>query len=288
MSNIRFATIDDINNIMKFIDDHWKKNHILARNKDFFIYEHKDIYSDVVNYVISLENNIINGVLGFIKYSESNSDIATVIWKALKSNSSPMLGIELLEFLRINKRYNILFSSGINKETVGIYKYLEFYTGKLSQYIIINNYIKSFKILKIGRTIILNKINFIQSDAFQLIELNEIPLDFDFYENKSIPQKDRDYFIKRFVNHPVYKYKIYGIYVEEVLKSLIVTRVLTVDSSSVLRVMDYIGDESHIVFISNYLYQIVIDNNYEYIDFMCFGFNSLHLKGQVIVVNSNR
>ena len=37
--------------------------------------------------------------MGFIKYSDNNSDLATVIWKALKSHTNPMLGIELLEFI---------------------------------------------------------------------------------------------------------------------------------------------------------------------------------------------
>ncbi|UPT70070.1 MAG: hypothetical protein M0D53_13165 [Flavobacterium sp. JAD_PAG50586_2] len=32
---IRFATLSDVDAIMNFIDVHWKKDHILATNKDF-------------------------------------------------------------------------------------------------------------------------------------------------------------------------------------------------------------------------------------------------------------
>jgi hypothetical protein len=42
--------------------------------------------------------------------------------------------------------------------------------------------------------------------------------------------------------------------------------------------MDYLGNENDIIYISKYLYQIVIDNDYEYIDFMCYGFNDDNLK----------
>ena len=33
---IRFAEKDDITAIMAFIDRYWKKDHILARDRDFF------------------------------------------------------------------------------------------------------------------------------------------------------------------------------------------------------------------------------------------------------------
>jgi N-acetylglutamate synthase-like GNAT family acetyltransferase len=97
MNEIRLAVIKDIDKIMNFININWKEKHILARDKDFFIYEHQ--HNNHINYVISLEDNIINGVLGFIKYSDDKSDIATVIWKALKSNDHPMLGIEIFNYL---------------------------------------------------------------------------------------------------------------------------------------------------------------------------------------------
>ena len=38
MGDIHFASIDDVDDIMDFIHRHWKKNHILSRNKDFFLY----------------------------------------------------------------------------------------------------------------------------------------------------------------------------------------------------------------------------------------------------------
>ena len=32
---IRFSTIENTDEIMNFINDNWKENHILARDKDF-------------------------------------------------------------------------------------------------------------------------------------------------------------------------------------------------------------------------------------------------------------
>jgi len=272
MNKIRLANIRDIDNIMKFINDNWKENHILSRDKDFFIYEHQN--EDTVNYVISLENNKINGVLGFIKYSNSISDIAIVIWKALKSNTNLMLGIELLQFLRNDKRYNVVFSPGINTTTIGIYNYLEIYTNHLSQYIIVNSDIENYNILKIKDKNNLISTKFIIDTEYSLSRINEEKLDFNFNDyNYFIPYKDKAYFVKRYFNHPIYDYTVYGIKKKEKLNSLIVTREVVVGNSRILRIMDYLGDEIDIVYISKYLYQIVLDNSYEYIDFMCYGFS---------------
>ena len=276
MNGIRLAKLSDTSDVMDFIKVNWNETHILARDKKFFLYQHKDKH--ILNYVISVEDNKINGLLGFIKYSNIVSDIAIVIWKVKNNNKKPMLGIELLEFLRNHKKYNILFSSGIDKKTIGIYNYLNIYINQLSQYVIINNEIESFNIVKFGKKVCLNKVDFIDNDDFKLIELNEIPLDFCFHENNFIPYKDRSYFLKRFFDHPIYNYKIYGICIEGIIKSLIVTRVISLDGSQVLRIMDFIGDENHITFITKYLYELIITNNYEYVDFVCFGFDEKNLK----------
>ena len=36
---IRLAMYSEISEIMQFIDEYWKKGHILATNRDFFEYE---------------------------------------------------------------------------------------------------------------------------------------------------------------------------------------------------------------------------------------------------------
>ena len=53
MNEIRLANVNDINKIMRFINDNWKENHILSRDKDFFIYEHQG--NNTINFVIYLE-----------------------------------------------------------------------------------------------------------------------------------------------------------------------------------------------------------------------------------------
>lgn len=277
MLDIRFAQAIDTDNIMKFIRNHWKKNHILSRDKDLFLYEYKD--KDMINFVIAIDNkNNIYGILGFIKSSNSNSDIWAAVWKTIKHDSHPMLGIELIEYLRNSNKYNKLTCSGINPKTIAIYHYLGIYTNVLRQYIIINQNIQKFNILSIENDKFIRQANFIESSKYNLVKLKEGELDFDFDIQELIPHKDKNYFIKRYFNHPIYIYDIYGIYKAKTLTALVVTREVSFENSKILRIMDYLGSEADMVYITKYLYQIVLDNEYEYIDFMCYGFDENILK----------
>ena len=268
---IRFATIDDVDDIMEFIHNHWKKNHILSQNKNFFLYEHQD--NNRINFVVYRDSkNKLGGILGFIKSSSKNSDIWTVLWKALSNKEHPMLGIELFDFLRKSQDYNILLSPGINGKTIGIYKYLGIYTGYLRQFVLINDKIKKFKIAKILDKKYLQQVQFIENNEYNLKQLSEREVLFDFEKYKeTIPYKDKRYFIKRYFNHPIYKYDVYGIFKNNETHSLLVTRTVSANDSKALRIVDFIGQEEDLQFITQDLYEKMTDENFEYIDFMCFG-----------------
>ena len=96
IDRISIAKISDTNEIMNFINNEWKQNHILSSNKKFFLYEYKN--RKALNFVIHKnQSNKIDGILGFLKSSsDKNASIWTTMWKVSKFNGSPMLGIELL------------------------------------------------------------------------------------------------------------------------------------------------------------------------------------------------
>ena len=152
VNKISIAKVSDTNEIMKFINDEWKNNHILSLNKDFFLYEYKN--KKLLNFVIHKNlNNKIDGILGFLKSSsDKNASVWTTMWKVSKLNGSPMLGIDLLNFLK-TKGYKSLMSVGINKDTEEIYKYLGFNIGLLNQYFIINDKMNKYKIAIIKKKI---------------------------------------------------------------------------------------------------------------------------------------
>ena len=115
-NTISIAKIDDADEIMKFIDNEWKKGHILGISKDYFLYEYKN--KDHLNFVISKnQTNKINGILGFIRSSsDDNATVWTTMWKVSKSSGSPMLGVDILNFLR-RQGFKTVMSLGINLKT---------------------------------------------------------------------------------------------------------------------------------------------------------------------------
>ena len=272
MLTIRFSETVDTENIMKFIHTYWKENHILSKDKRLFLYEYQD--NEMINFVVAIDDkNNIYGILGFIKSSNNNSDIWAAMWKVVKHKAHPMLGIELLEFLRNAKEYNRLICSGINSKTIALYSYLNLYTNHLNQYLIINKKIQNFNILKVEDNASIKQINFIENSQYSLTKVKESELDFNFDSQEYIPYKDKKYFVKRYFNHPIYDYSVYSINKKATLSSLIITREVVVKNSKILRIVDYLGDEIDIVYITKYLYKIILDNDYEYIDFVCFGFS---------------
>lgn len=96
MLKIRRAVCDDIPNIMKFMDEHWKPGNILAKDRDFF--EWQFVEDGKVNMFIGIdeEEGKIYGIMGVIVYNSSKvPDVSVCTWQTIKS-PDPMLGIHFL------------------------------------------------------------------------------------------------------------------------------------------------------------------------------------------------
>jgi hypothetical protein len=176
--------------------------------------------------------------------------------------------------LRSSKEYGVLSSPGINQKIINIYKFLGIYTDHFRQFVLINDKITEFKIAKVSNEKYIKPVRFLTNNKYSLKKLSEKEVLFDFKDYKeTIPYKDKKYFIKRYFNHPVYSYDIFGIFKNSKIHSLLVTRSVLANGSKALRIVDFIGDQKGLQFITKNLYEKIIADNYEYADFMCFGFD---------------
>lgn len=271
---ISLANVNDIKDIMSFINSEWKEGHILARDELFFKYEHQQ--GDNINFVLAKDDDYkIVGILGFIPFAiKPVSDVSTVIWKVVKNNKNPVLGIQLLQFLQKNHRIGIVCSVGINEKTIAIYKYLGMYTGTLKHYAIINYSIKEFAIAKFNgviETTALNKPIFPEYEVRLMKDKNEI---FTFNNTKkSFPYKNSEYLNKRYFEHPIYKYEVFGVYNGGEIEGIFVTRVEFFMKAKALRIVDFLGNEETIGTFAIFLTNHMKLENFEYADFYCFGLN---------------
>ena len=144
---LKLASYTDKEKIMSFIFNNWEKNHILAKDHMFFDFQYK--YKDNLQFVLALDNaNRIIGLLGYMQYNpeKNKQDIALALWKVIPNLSDPVLGIKLIKYLRDNVKHRSIFCVGINKKTIGIYKFMGFQTGKLLHVAAFNAECKSFSI----------------------------------------------------------------------------------------------------------------------------------------------
>ena len=287
---ISIAKKKDARDIMKFIRSEWDKKHILALNRKFFLYEYGN--NSLVNFVISKINNKINGIQGFLKSSSSKkATLWATMWCTSKKNVPPMLGISMLNYMR-SLKYKSVMSNGINESSKKIYKLLGFKVGILNHHFIPNNDFNNCKIAKIPKYILKkkNKIKMNNKLTFKKINLKDIYQKFNFNKyNSRVPFKDYNYFKKRFFKHPVYVYDTYGVFNEEKLLSILVTRVNKFKKSTCLRIVDFYGEENTLNTFTYYLVSIMKSYKHEYIDILSLGLSEKILsKAGFIKINKKR
>lgn len=280
--DIRLASTSDIDNIMQFIDEHWRKGHIMSQDKDLFKYEYAD--GDNINFVLAIDKNtrLIEGIFGFIKCSNTKDvkkkDIWGSMWMVNSSHKNiPLLGIELAKRVFTLTSCRTHIGNGANPNTTIPLRRLFFgdKVVKMKQYYLLNPFISDYKI-----AIINNKGNIATVSAqseTKLLEfhsIDEVKKYFDIESINAIPYKDNWYVNKRYFCHPYYKYTVYGLAdTTGQIGALMMARVVECNGRKVFRIVDYIGNQKLFAGLSEQFQIMMKDNAYEYIDFYTYGFD---------------
>ncbi len=286
--NINYCLESELPELQQFINDYWKNNHVLATSKKLMDWQHYDDETKIYNFIIAKHNktNRIHAILGFIPtyhYDKSikNVDLWLTIWKVRDEIKFSGLGLILLNFLVSKKHPHSISVTGINKETVPVYKHLGYTVGLLDHYYIVNEHMKTFFIIE-GYKKQINLENKIDNKKFILF-INKT--DFICLKNEidqllpriNRPQKSYNYIYNRYLCHPIYKYLFYGIIQNNALLAIIIIRLISYKSSNILRLVDFIGKENSLNGIYNEIEKLLVHYNAEYIDFYNYGFNEKSL-----------
>tara|TARA_X000000950_G_C13886760_1_gene649180 strand:+ start:927 stop:1919 length:993 start_codon:yes stop_codon:yes gene_type:complete len=233
---------DKVEELINFIDKHWKQEHIFVRNRELFNWQHKN--KDSYNFVLAIEDNKIIGILGFIPTSQfsdeliANNEMWLAIWKVKDDIKKPGLGILMLNFLK--KKFNnpTICSVGLSKQVIPIYKALKYEVGVLEHRAFFNQ----------------NKRNFgaISPPKDFLFELKKSNVQFEIQEDgtnlekcknlfKSRPKKNPEYITKRYLEHPVYEYKLLFFRIVDEVISILVYRIVLIENLIIARIVDLVG-----------------------------------------------
>ena len=86
-----------------------------------------------------------------------------------------------------------------------------------------------------------------------------------------VPYKDCWYVKHKYFEHPINKYKIWGLRYKKKLVAIMVGREQAYNDTLVLRIVDYIGDYSEFGSLRGHFFEML--KKYEYIDFYQYGFD---------------
>ena len=186
----------------------------------------------------------------------------------------------------IEKFYHKVVDAGVIPLTVGgdhsithpILKALGFKVGVLNHHFTINPTINKFKLITIPIDLT-NSSKSILNFGKKKLELLNTKLQLNLF-GKNIRKlvkkfgKDQSYFIKRYMLHPYYKYKIYLIYLSNNVLGFFVTRVCEFQGKKALRIVDFFGHDEALIGINNPLQKLIININAEYADFYEYAIDS--------------
>ena len=271
MLTIRRAAYEDIPNIMKFMDEHWKPGNILAKNRDFF--EWQFLEDGKVNMFIGIddETDKIYGMLGTILYNKSeNPDISGCTWQTIKSEN-PMLGMELQYVMeeQIHPRYSC--SIGLTKRAVKINQVLGFTPTEMQHYYRLSDR-KEYKIAKVIDKVIPQA----ENSGYSLKPIRHVETMKKIISDDKLAtcvlSKEYSYIEKRYFKHPIYHYDIWKI-VDQTgnSNSVLITREESANGRKMCKIIDFYGDVWDLGRITHELDNLMIEKQYEYIDVYSYG-----------------
>lgn len=274
---IRYAQLEDISDIMEYIDCNWKKDHILARDRKLFEWQY--VSGSKVNIVIGVdEQGTIQGMLGFIPYGDNEQkDIALALWKANKSES--FLGIRLLLFLKKNEPCSSIVCPGINMNTTAkIYQQVGMNVGVMKQWY----RLQKRDVYKVA-VVTDKKIPDVKESEYHLVNYESEKdfvksVDLEKINGMTTPQKTREYFVHRYFRHPIYQYNVYTVMDSaNKVHGVLVLRVQEYNGTAVLRFVDYLGKPDVLSDITTEIDKEMGKLNVEYIDMYETGIDDKYL-----------
>lgn len=267
---IRCCRHDEYEKLVDFLREHWSENHIFCKSKKIFEFQHGTARDGKYDFLIAVnkETEEIHAVLGYISSSlydltdkENPKAIYGAIWKVrddIENVEIKKLGLAILYHLIKMFPNSTYITLGLSSYSQTIYNAMHYDFGLMNHYYVANSEKKNPII--ISDPIILNQ--YPARDDFVIKYIDDAQEIDNVYE----PNKNPEYVRNRYLRHPMYSYKLLGIYENDCLLCEWVTRKIAVGGNSCIRIVDMIGDLSKVGNISKQLQEYMHNEDCEYVD----------------------
>lgn len=279
---IRLTKYDEIPQIMTFIEDNWKKGHILARDRNFFEYEFLE-EDGTVNVLIAIdrEKQTIEAMQGILKASRDKEhlDIWGSCWKVLPDNL-PMLGFEVWNqcTIQTGARHQLGIGGNPNTAKTVLERMLRAKLVRMKHYYLLNDAKEQFQIAKIVKRETVQKSSTLQFMVERIQDEKQLVSCYPEIDNPEVvPYKDTWYLTKKYFRHPIYRYEVYRIVDQGKTCAVFVIRIQEHETGRVARLVEYVGNRTAIANAGSFFINYLKEKDCEYIDFYQYGFEEQSL-----------
>jgi hypothetical protein len=273
---IRLAREDDRAALIRFLDEHWKPNHILVQSRALFDWQHlSSAHPGQLNFVLALDSTSqdILAVLGFLPISQFSlredwSETFLVVWKVRDDVRRPGLGIGLLNFLIRQTQPALVGAVGLSRMVVPIYRALGYQIGQLDHHVLFNPRRSAFSIAS-GVEPRHLPLPVPVAAATSCIPLNNASPCSAILEAlcaSFVSRKTWEYVRRRYLQHPIYRYHVLGLFQDGEPRAILIARKVQANGSAVLRIADFLGDAAILPLVRGALQSFLVSENAEYID----------------------
>ena len=264
----------DIDEFQSFIRFNYNKKHIFSIEKTVLNWQHKS--TEYYHYLIAKKDGKIVGIQGVIPMSQYDANlptnqIFTTLWR-VKEKEGVAIGLRLFKAVLDKYKPELIIGMGMNPRLISFHKNQGFYVSKMDHYVIFSPFVDSYNIA-INVPCIDYKEHY---DRIPLVTkkltINDfVEYNFDKLYSQKIPTKSNSYIINRYFRHPIYDYDVFGIFKNNIVIAICVIRRVVVGRSSVLRLVDYIGDDKSFSLLNSFFIRLLKESNAEYCDFYVYG-----------------
>lgn len=265
----------DIEDVVRFIDEHWARGHALVTSRPLLDWQHRNADGGY-SFVVARANGGVAGVLGYIptrRFDPALADTNVVwltTWKVRQDAGVAGLGLALLRHLAEVEPHVAIGAIGLNPATRPIYQALGYRLGELQHYVLPNVTLRRFDLASLtltpatvddDPTTPLTSTVLSRQDEFERLADAGWPGSMEV-----VPRKTARYFHARYVCHPLYSYRVLALSDRQAVVGLLAARTAEHDGRRALRIVDFLGPPDLVGRLGHILQSLIQEQDAEYAD----------------------
>lgn len=272
---LALVTREERDDLRAFIRDSWRADHAFVTSPEMLDWQHLSADGGRYSFVAARIGGRIEGVLGFIPQHHFDpqltelSQVFPCFWKTTETPSVAGLGMLLVNWMRQALKPRFIGAIGLTPTVEPIYRAMNYALGVLDHHLLFDPARRDYRIAA-G---VPDAQPVPAASGLALAPLDEaalmaLPASVDGCFAGIVPAKSRLHLARRYLRHPFYRYRLYGVAEGGDIRGFLVFRLAEAAGSSVLRLVDLVGPDR---LLAAPLLGLLRESGAEYIDFYSHG-----------------